>query len=66
MGDEGDGGGAENALVDDNGSVLVVLAVLVVRGGNDGRGNQGQCGEEGGGDAHCWMEEVRCWREDKE
>jgi hypothetical protein len=49
--DEGNDGGLEDLLVDDKGTVVLV-AVLVVRGSDDGRGDQGQGGEKGGGDAH--------------
>lgn len=51
MRDEGNGGGLEDLLVDNEGTVGLVAA-LVVRGSDDGRGDQGQGGEEGGGDAH--------------
>lgn len=50
MGNEGDLGGLEDLLVDDNG--LVGLVAVLVVGGSDGGSSKGQSGNEGGGDLH--------------
>lgn len=52
VGDEGNLGGLENLLVDDNGLVL-----RLARASDDSRGNQSQSGNQRGGDLHCWTGE---------
>lgn len=58
MGNEGNLGGLEDLLVDDNGLVVVLVTMLVVRGSEGGSG-EGQSGNEGGGDLH--GEKERLW-----